>query len=138
MGTVLLILLFDVYIGFRSYGDIHGIRFATGYMTGFMMAVIIISLYQKLVTHESKLLLDPRKNIFYPLVMTAGLFVMMFLYIIVHDQAWFFYIAVIMIFSGVVFIYSAANAVMFFWVFDKLRRRCAYGLQFTLALLMLF
>lgn len=135
MGAVLLFLLFDVYIGFRLYGDIHGVRFATGYMTGFMMVVIIISLYQKLVTRESKLSVNPRKNIFYPLVMMAGLFVMMFLYIIFHDQAWFFHVAVIMIFSGVVIIYSAANTVMFFWVFDKLRHRCLSGLHFALALL---
>lgn len=135
MGLALLALLFDVFIGFRLYGDIHGVRFITGYMTGFMMVMIIISLYQQLITHESKLSPDPKKHIFYPLVMPAGLFVMMILYIIFYAQAWFFHIAVMIIFSGVVIIYSAANSVIFFWVFDKLRRRCTSGLQFALVLL---
>ncbi len=123
-GFSLAFLLFDVYAGYRMYGDIHPVRFGTGYLFGFMLAWIMGTLNRKQLTRRDLqgIALCAEYRCFAGMII--GLSMIFLFYILFREEAWMFYASVICVSAGAVMLYSAANTLLFFWIFDRLRHRC--------------
>lgn len=131
--ATLVFLLFDVYAGYRIYGDQHPVRYTSGYLFGFMIFFLIGTWIKSYTVDPLKEFRKPVSVKIFFAAMTFGLSLSVILYIFCAAEPWFFYFSLSAVFTGIWVLYSAANTLIFFWIFSNLRRRCSSALCFRLS-----
>ncbi len=132
-GSTLSFLLFDVYAGSRMYGDLHPVRFISGYLFGFIVFFLIWGWTKLLTVEKVKAVLKPVRTVLFFTTLIIGLSLSFLFNIFFTAEPWFFYLSLTAVFTGIWILYSALNTLIFFWIFSNLRRRCSSAKCFWLS-----
>lgn len=132
-GSALGFLLFDVYAGYRMYGDLHPVRFISGYLFGFIVFFLIWTWIKNYTIDKTQTNPKEVRAVLFFATLIISLSLSFLFYIFLAAEPWFFYFSLTAVFAGIWILYSAANTLIFYWIFSNLRRRCSSALCFWLS-----